>query len=92
MNIELIKTYDAKEAAKVLNVSESWVVKMVARAVQRGMIVEEGEKGSGKVLGSALIVIGRRFWQDYADECHWNAFNLKRAREQGRPIDEEEVA
>lgn len=81
MAINPTETYNAKTGAVALNVSGAWVAKWIARGVQRGLIVEQGPKGSGEVLGRDLIAICRKFYQDYEDAVRWNAFNKQRERE-----------
>jgi hypothetical protein len=81
MAINPTEVYNAKTGAVALNTSEAWVSKWIARGVQRGLIVEQGKKGSGEVLGSALILICRKFFQDYEDSVRWYHFNKQRERE-----------
>jgi transposase len=89
-NLEYSKLYTFEEAAKVLGVSLKWTQRWVSNAISTGMISNKNGKDEPVLVsGADLKTVAMKRWAQLESEYHWNAFNLQRAREQGRPMDGE---
>lgn len=76
--LDPLATYDTASAASMVGVSETFLLKMISRAIQQKVIQPLKD---WKIAGSDLTKLGKTYWSAFQSEQSHQAFLRVRERE-----------